>query len=104
MSPATARNGKGPASDQQGLGMLLFESLSAGGIAVFVALTAVLVLVGIYSYFVWPFTHWDLSTLKLENGSWWEYALGLIFAAGSAFGFWCFSGAAFRRNTGQRGR
>jgi len=39
------RNGKRPANDQ-GLGMLVFESLSAGGIAVFVTLTAVLVLVG----------------------------------------------------------
>src|ERR1019366_2447564 len=102
MPRAIPRNGKRPASDQQGLGMLVFESLSAGGIAVFVALVAVLVLVGIYSYFIWPFTYWDLANLKLENGSWWEYALGLIFAAGSAAGFWCFSGAAWRETAGTR--
>jgi hypothetical protein len=82
--------------------MLVFESLSAGGIAVFGALFTVLLLVGIYSYFVWPFTHWDLANLQLENGSWWKYALGIIFAAGSAMGFWCFSGAAFREKAGTR--
>lgn len=75
--------------------MLIFESLSAGGIAVFMALTAVLVLVGIYSYFVWPFTHWNLA--GVENGAWWQYALGAVFILGTALGFWCFSGAAFRR-------
>jgi ABC-type Fe3+ transport system permease subunit len=94
---------KHSASDRQGFGMLVFESLSVGGIAVFVALVAVLVLVGIYSYFVWPFTYWDLSSLKLENGAWWEYALGTVFAAGSAVGFWCFSGAAFRSKASQPG-
>jgi len=82
--------------------MLIFESLSAGGIAVFAALMGVLVLVGIYSYFVWSFTHWDLTDLKLDDGPWWKYALGLIFAAGSAAGFWCFSGAAFREKAGQQ--
>ena len=80
--------------------MLVFESLSAGGGAVFLALTVVLILVGIYSYFIWPFTYWDLGSV--ENGSWWEYALGLIFAAGSAAGFWCFSGAAWRETAGIR--
>jgi len=82
--------------------MLVFESLSAGGIAVFAAMTAVLILVGIYSYFIWSFTHWDLANVSLENDAWWEYGLGIIFAAGSAAGFWCFSGAAFREKGSQR--
>ncbi len=81
--------------------MLVFESLSAGAVAVFLALMAVLILVGIYSYFIWSFTHWNLT--DVENGSWWKYALLLIFVAGSAAGLWCFSGAAFRGKAGQRG-
>jgi hypothetical protein len=83
--------------------MLLFESLSAGGVAVLVALITVLLLVGIYSYCVWPFTHWDLA--NIDSGafySWSKFLLIVIFAAGSAAGFWCFSGAAFREKTGRR--
>jgi flagellar basal body-associated protein FliL len=80
--------------------MLIFESLSAGGIAVLIALAAVLVLAGIYGLVVWPFTNWDLA--HVESGSWWEYALGLIFAAGATAGFWCFSGAAFREKATQQ--
>jgi hypothetical protein len=82
--------------------MLIFESLSVGGVAVFMTLAAVLLGVGIYSYFVWSFTHWDLGNLNLDSGPWWEYALGVIFSAGSAVGFWCFSGAAFRGKAGQQ--
>jgi hypothetical protein len=98
-----AKTKKRPTSDEQGWGMLAFESLSAGGMAVFVTMAAVLVLVGIYTYFVWSFTHWDLADVNLERFIvWGDYALLLIFAAGSAAGFWCFSGAAFREKTGQR--
>jgi hypothetical protein len=104
MSTPISRNGKRPANDQQGWWMLVFESLSAGVIAVFAALVVVLLLVGIYSYFIWSFTHWDLANLKLDDGPWWEYALGLIFVTGSAVGFWCFSGAAFREKAAQRRR
>jgi hypothetical protein len=100
MPSTVSRNRKRPASDQQGVAMLVFESLSAGGIAVFLALVTMLVLVGIYSYFVWPFTHWGLAQLQLADDTGWEYALAIIFAAGSAAGFWCFSGAAFRKKPG----
>jgi hypothetical protein len=83
--------------------MLVFESLSAGGMAVFVALSAVLVLVGIYTYLVWPLTKWDLADVNAGRlASWGEFALIVIFAAGSAAGFWCFSGAAFREKIGRR--
>lgn len=81
--------------------MLIFESISAGGIAILLTLFAVLILVGIYSYFVWPFTHWDLNGLRIADGSWWVYALAIIFCAGSFAGFWCFSGAAFQKKTTQ---
>jgi hypothetical protein len=80
--------------------MLVFESLSAGVIAVFITLVIVLVLVGIYTYFIWPFTYWNLSGVKI--GSWWEDALGLIFFAGSTLGFWLFSGAAFKKTRARR--
>jgi hypothetical protein len=94
---------KQPASDEQGLGMLFFESLSAGAMAVMAAMAATLVLVGIYGYFVWSFTHWDLADVNLAMlDSWGKYVLIGIFAGGSAAGFWCFSGAAFREKTGQR--
>jgi uncharacterized membrane protein len=77
--------------------MLIFESLSAGMFALLVALTLVLVLVGIYVSIVWPITKWDLASVNPQKyRSWWEGALWLVFAAGSAAGLWCFSGAAFR--------
>jgi uncharacterized membrane protein (Fun14 family) len=92
-----------PTSDEQGLGMLIFESLSAGGFAVFITLSAVLILVGIYVYLVWPLTRWDLADVNVEKfTSWSEIALIVIFAAGSALGCWCFSGAAFREKIGRR--
>jgi hypothetical protein len=81
---------------EQAFGMLAFESFSAGILAVLLAMGAVLILVGVYAYFIWPFTHWNLESLQLGNESMWKYALGLIFIAGSAAGYWCFSGAAFR--------
>lgn len=53
-------------------------------------------LVGLYAYFVWPFTHWSMNHLLPGDNSWWEYVLAIIFCVGSVVGFWCFSGAAFR--------
>jgi len=85
--------------------MLVFESVSAGGFAVFLVLAAVLVLVGFYTYLVWPFTKWDLADPSLDRLLLWsEYALILIFIAGAAAGFWCFSGEAFRQKSGRAGR
>jgi len=77
--------------------MLIFESLSLGTFAVLVVMAGVLVLVGAYVYLVWPLTGWDLVEVSVEKLDLWsEFALGLVFMAGSAAGFWCFSGAAFR--------
>jgi hypothetical protein len=99
MRSASPRKRKRPASDEQDWGMLIFESLSAGGIAVFLAFVVVLVLAGVYGLVVWPLTHWDLA--HVNGGSWWKGALGLIFALGTIIGFWCFSGAAFKSRPGQ---
>jgi hypothetical protein len=101
MSPLVLRSGvKSPPSDgaQQHWSMLVFESLSAGAMALFVAIAAVMVLVGAYLTFVWPLTSWDLSNLGLEKYAPWSgRALWSVFAGGTLVGFWAFSGAAFTR-------
>jgi hypothetical protein len=77
--------------------MLIFESLSAGVAAILVAAVALLVLVGLYDYIVWPLTKWDFAGVNVEQfRPWWQWAAGLTFATGTLAGFWCFSGAAFR--------
>jgi hypothetical protein len=77
--------------------MLMFESLSAGVLAIAVGIAAVLTIVSIYSVIVWPLTLWDLASLGLEKyGSWTDTVLWSVFAGGSLAGYWCFSGAAFK--------
>ncbi len=91
--PDTARK---PDPTDQHWGMLLFESLSAGVLAVGVGLAAVLTVVGLYVVLVWPLTFWDLANLGLERyASWTDTILWSVFAGGSLAGYWCFSGAAF---------
>jgi hypothetical protein len=83
--------------------MLLFESLSAGVLAVGVGMVMVLIVVGVYVIIVWPLTFWDLASFGSENyGPWADTVLWSIFAGGSLAGFWCFSGAAFKNKP--RGR
>jgi len=97
------RDSKRSASDEQSWPMLIFESLSAGMIAVLLVLAAVLVLVGIYTGVVWPITKWDLAFAHpAKYRLWAERTLWLIFAAGSGVGFWYFSGAAFREKPAGR--
>jgi hypothetical protein len=77
--------------------MLLFESLSAGVLAIAVGLAAVMIVVGIYVTLVWPLTFWDLANLGLEKyAAWTNTVLWSVFAGGSLAGYWCFSGAAFK--------
>lgn|SRR5579864_669469 len=86
-----------PDPTDQHWSMLLFESISAGVIAVAVGLAAVMGVVGIYVLVVWPLTFWDLANLGLEQySSWTETILWSVFAGGSLAGYWCFSGAAFQ--------
>jgi hypothetical protein len=83
---------------QQHWGMLLFESLSAGAMALMVGIVAVMTVVGAYVIVIWPLTFWDLSNTGLEKyASWSNAALWSVFAAGTLAGFWVFSGAAFKR-------
>jgi hypothetical protein len=108
MSPLVQRSrpasAKRPDPTDQFWGMLLFESLSAGVLAVGVGLTAVMMVVMLYAVLVWPLTFWDLANLGLEQyASWTDTVLWSIFAGGSLAGYWCFSGAAFKNNPKSRG-
>jgi hypothetical protein len=101
MSPLVPRPRAGSAAKpdptQQHWGMLLFESLSAGVLAVGLGMAMVLTVVGVYVLIVWPLTFWDLAGFGGENyQSWADTVLWSIFAGGSLAGFWCFSGAAFK--------
>jgi len=84
-----------PGSDEHWT-MLLFESLSAGVMAILVGVLAVIAVVGLYVTVVWPLTFWDLANLGLEEyGSWVSLIFWSVFASGSLAGYLCFSGAAF---------
>lgn len=75
----------------------MFESVSAGVIAVAAGMAAVLVAVGVFVVMVWPLTFWDPASLGLEKyASWTDTVLWSVFAGGSLAGYWCFSGAAFK--------
>jgi hypothetical protein len=101
MSPLVQRQRvKGPqhgAETDQHWSMLVFESFSAGVMAVLVGLLAVMVIVGVYVIVVWPLTFWDLTNSGLEKyGAWVKTVLWSVFAGGSLAGYWFFSGAAFK--------
>lgn len=77
--------------------MLLFESCSAGVLALGVGIASVMLTVSLYAAFVWPLTFWDLSNLGLEKyADYGPTALWSIFAGGTLAGYWCFSGEAFK--------
>jgi len=85
--------------------MLLFESLSAGVLAIFVGLAAVLGIVSLYAIIVWPLTFWDLANLGLERfSSWVNPILWTVFLAGSFAGYFLFSGTAFKNPVKTRPR
>ena len=75
----------------------MFESLSAGVVALAVGMAAVLLIVCTYAAIVWPLTFWDLADVGVEKyGDWVNTILWSVFAGGSLAGYWCFSGAAFK--------
>jgi hypothetical protein len=80
--------------------MLVFESLSAGVLALAVGFAGVMLVVGVYVVVIWPLTFWDLGSLGWEKyASWTSSALWSVFAGGSLAGYWCFSGAAFKHRS-----
>ena len=100
MSPLESQRAQGtprnPSTDQH-WAMLLFESLSAGAMAVLVGLAVVIAVVGLYVIVVWPLTFWDLANSGLEKyGAWTSTVVWSVFAGGTLAGYWCFSGAAFK--------
>ncbi|MGO9405204.1 MAG: hypothetical protein ACLPVW_17205 [Terriglobales bacterium] len=77
--------------------MLLFESLSAGVMAILAGFILVTVVVGVYVIIIWPLTFWDLANLRLEKYTAWIHPLmWSVFACGSLAGYWCFGGTAFK--------
>ena len=83
--------------------MLLFQSLSAGVMAIFLGLLAAIAVVGLYVTVVWPLTFWDLANTGLEKyGSWVSLVVWSLFAGGSLAGYLCFSGAAFPATPGEK--
>ena len=71
--PGVARR---PDPTSQHWSMLLFESLSAGVLTIFIVFALVLIAVGVYGVVVWPLTFWDLANLGLEEyGSWVEHRI-----------------------------
>lgn len=82
----------------------MFESLSAGVMAVGIGFAVTMAVVGVYVTIVWPLTFWDLANLGLERyGSWVNTVLWSIFAGGSLAGYWFFSGAAFKPKAKRNG-
>lgn len=100
MSPLVKRSrpgGRPQFSTDQHWSMLLFESASAGVMAIFVGFVMLLAVVGVYVIIVWPLTFWDFANIALERySSWINTALWSLFAGGSLAGYVCFSGLAFR--------
>ena len=100
MSPLVQRSrslSARPNSTDQHWGMLLFESMSAGVLAIFVGFVAVLSVVGVYVIIVWPLTFWDMANLGLEKlVPWVNTMLWSVFGGGTLAGYWCFSGHAFK--------
>ncbi len=97
MSPLTERKRPQTPGTDQHWSMLLFESLSAGAMAVLLCLGIVMAVVGVYATLVWPLTFWDLADSGLEKyGAWANTVIWSVFIAGSLAGYWCFSGAAFK--------
>jgi hypothetical protein len=101
MSPLVQKQRTGPQarsdSPDQHWSMLLFESCSAGVLALGMGIASVMLVVSLYAVFVWPLTFWDLANLGLEKYA--EYgntALWSLFAGGTLAGYWCFSGEAFK--------
>lgn len=100
MSPLVQRSRAAPSrpnpTDQHWT-MLMFESMSAGVLAIFVGFVAVLTVVGVYVVIVWPLTFWDLANIGLEKlAPWVNTVLWSVFAGGTLAGYWCFSGLAFK--------
>jgi hypothetical protein len=68
-----------------------------GAIAVGMLLFAVLVVVWCYGQFIWTFTQWDLSNVRLTPfKSLAQLIIVATFVGGTCVGLWCFCGAAWR--------
>ena len=81
----------------------MLYSFGVGALAVVALLFLALMAVWMYGQFIWTFTHWDLADVDTNSLEQFGYFMVLMtFAAGSFAGFWCFSGAAWRRKPQQK--
>jgi hypothetical protein len=82
---------------------ILFYSMGFGTIAVGILLFAVLLAVSLYGQFLWTFTQWDGSSIRLTPFKSLAYFIILgTFVGGMCVGLWCFSGAAWRNRKATR--
>jgi hypothetical protein len=82
---------------EQHWSFLLFQSFSAGAMAILLGFAVTLAALGLYVIIVWPLTFWDIANVGPEQFNYWMYTvLWSVFAGGSLAGFWCFSGNAFK--------
>ena len=78
--------------------MIILESIGVGMMSVTLLLATVLLVVGIYVQVVWPLTDWDLVNVSLEPyNSTITAVLTGVFIGGTAAGYWCISGNAWKR-------
>jgi hypothetical protein len=82
---------------------ILFYSLGFGTVAVGILLFAVLLLVSLYGQFVWTFTQWDGTNIRLSPFKSLAYLIVTgTFVGGVCVGLWCFSGAAWKKQQSSR--
>jgi hypothetical protein len=78
--------------------IVLVYSLGVGTVAVAVLLLAVLAAVWLYGQFIWSFTHWDFSEVRLRPFKpFADFVIFGVFLAGTCAGLWCFSGIAWSK-------
>jgi hypothetical protein len=77
---------------------ILLYSMGFGAIAVGILLFAVFLIIALYGQFVWTLTQWDGVNIRLTPFKSLAYLIIVgTFAAGMCVGFWCFSGAAWKK-------
>jgi len=82
---------------------ILFYSMGFGATAVGILLFAVLLIVSLYGQFVWTFTQWDGTNIRLTPFKFPAYlTLAGTFVGGMCVGLWCFSGAAWKKQKSSR--
>jgi hypothetical protein len=84
---------------------VLVYSLGIGSLAVVALLIGALIVVWLYSQFVWTLTQWDLSQVPVRPFRAFAMFVMLgVFVTGTCAGLWCFSGIAWSKPENKRAR